>query len=261
MPKEACIMIDFICQVATKAGDMLMNYYHMDPALTAMRSTAKDAATQYDKLVDEMIIERIEKEFPNHSILTEESGLFEKDPDWLWIVDSLDGTGNFANQNPFFAVSIALLRKGEPILGAINAPALEEFYVAEKSCGAFLNGKKIAVSNIDNLKKSYVIYCEGGDKDRSRTGGFLNAVYPHVTDIRKLGSAGLEIAWVAAGKSEAYFTTQIESWDVAAGVVLLAEAKGRTTDFNGNPWKPQKEDLLFSNGEVHGELLAMLNRR
>ena len=254
-------MIDFICRAATKAGDMLMAYFQQDPALAGLRSSAKDAATKYDKLVDEMIIERIEKAFPDQSILTEESGRFEKDPDWLWIVDSLDGTGNFANQNPFFAVCIALLHKGEPVLGAINAPALEEFYVAEKGCGAFLNGKRIAVSNIDDLKKSYVMYCEGGEKNRVRTGGFLNAVYPHVTDIRKLGSAGLEIAWVAAGRSEAYFTTQIESWDVAAGVVLLTEAKGRTTDFHGNHWKPQKEDLLFSNGEVHGELLALLNKR
>ena len=105
------------------------------------------------------------------------------------------------------------------------------------------------------------MYCEGGDKNRDRTGRFLNAVYPQVTDIRKLGSAGLEIAWVAAGRCEGYFTTQIESWDVAAGVVLLSEAKGRTTDFHGNPWKPEKEDLLFSNGEVHGELLEILNRK
>ena len=254
-------MLDFICRIATKAGDMLMSYFQEDPSLSGLRSTAKDAATKYDKLVDEVVIAQIEKTHPDHSILTEESGRIEKNSDWLWIVDSLDGTGNFANQNPFFSFCIALLHKGEPVLGAINAPALEEFYVAERGCGAFLNGNRIMVSDIDDLRKSYVIYCEGGDKNRARTGGLLHAVYPQVTDIRKLGSAGLEVAWVASGRSEAYFTTQIESWDVAAGVVLLSEAQGRITDFQGNPWKPHKQDLLFSNGEVHGELLELLNKR
>ena len=100
-------MIDFICRTATKAGDMLMSYFQQDPALSGLRSTAKDAATRYDKIVDDMIIDEIRKAFPQHSILTEESGSFKKDPDWLWIIDSLDGTGNFANQNPFFAVCIA----------------------------------------------------------------------------------------------------------------------------------------------------------
>jgi myo-inositol-1(or 4)-monophosphatase len=251
---------DFITRLAHKAGSMLLNHYQEDPALLSQRATAKDAATQYDKVVDEMIIREIGKAYPSHSILTEESGFFEKDPEWLWIIDSLDGTGNFANQNPFFAVCIGVLHKGEPVAGAINAPALEGFYFGEKGRGAFLNNQKMTVSDIGTLQSSYIIYCEGGDKNRHRTGDLLQAVYPQVTDIRKLGSAGLEVAWVAAGRSEAYFTTRIEPWDVAAGVIILEEAGGRTTDFHGHPWKPEKSDLLFSNGLVHQELLGILNK-
>lgn len=254
-------MLDFIAQIARKAGDMLMGYFQQDPALLSQRSTAKEAATKYDRLVDEMIIGEIQKAYPDHSILTEESGYFEKDPDWLWIIDSLDGTGNFANQNPFFAVCIGLVHQGEAVAGAINAPALKELYTAEKGKGAYLNGRPIHVSTIANLRKSYIIYCEGGDLNRHRTGALLNAVYPRTTDIRKLGSAGLEIAWVAAGRSEAYFTTQIEAWDVAPGVVLIAEAGGRVTDFHGYPWKAEKSDLLFSNGLVHDEILSLLMRQ
>ncbi len=252
---------DFITHVARRAGEMLMGFFRQDPALPGMRSTAKEAATKYDKMVDQVIIEDIQNEYPDHSILTEESGYSEKSPDWLWIIDSLDGTGNFANQNPFFTVCIALLYKGEPISGAINAPALGEFFVAEKGGGAWLNDKRIEVSRIADLKKSYVLYCEGSDRDRARTGGLLNAVYVHVTDIRKLGSAGLEAAWVAAGRSEAYFTTQIEPWDVAAAVVLVSEAGGRTTDCHGNLWKPEKSDLVFSNGLVHDQILTLLNEK
>jgi len=117
---------------------------------------------------------------------------------------------------------------------------------------------KLGVSNIGELHRSYIIYCEGGSKDRGETGNLLQSVYPHVTDVRKLGSAGLETAWVASGRAEAYFTTAIEPWDVAAGALLVAETGGRISDFKGNPWKPERGDYLFSNGHVHTRLLALL---
>jgi myo-inositol-1(or 4)-monophosphatase len=119
---------------------------------------------------------------------------------------------------------------------------------------------RIKVSHIADLNRSYIIYCEGGSKDRDRTGILLRSVYPHVTDIRKLGSAGLETAWVASGRGEAYFTTAIEPWDVAAGVLLVIEAGGTASDFSGNPWKPERGDFLFSNGLFHEPLLELLHK-
>jgi myo-inositol-1(or 4)-monophosphatase len=242
-----------------KAGDTLMKNFRRDWALVKERSTAKEAATKYDKEVDTLIVEEIRRHYPRQSLLTEESGLLEGDADWLWIVDSLDGTGNFANFNPLFSVCMALMHQDELLLGAIGAPAIDEFYFVEKGQGAYLNGARIQVSDISELSRSYVLYCEGGDKDRRRTGELLHKAYPHVTDIRKLGSAGLETAWVAAGRREAYFTTKIEPWDVAPGVLLVQEAGGKVSDFQGNPWRLQTSDLLFSNKKLHEKILSLLS--
>jgi myo-inositol-1(or 4)-monophosphatase len=252
-------MKELIESLARKAGDTLMEYFRQDWALLKERSTAKEAATKYDKEVDSLIIGEIKRHYPRHSLLTEESGFLQDNPDWLWIVDSLDGTGNFADFNPFFSVCIALMNKNKLLLGAVYAPAIDEFYFAEKGKGAYLNGVKIQVSDVSDLGQSYILYCEGGDKDRGRTGELLQKVYPRVTDIRKLGSAGLETAWVAAGKGEAYFTTRIEPWDVAPGVLLIQEAGGKVSDFQGNPWKPQTGDLLFSNKKLHERILSLIS--
>jgi len=252
-------MKELIESLARKAGDTLMKHFRQDWTLLKERSTAKEATTKYDKEVDRLIIKEIKRHYPHHSLLTEESGFLHDDPDWLWIVDSLDGTGDFADFNPFFSVCIALMHKSEILLGAIYAPAIDEFYFAEKGQGAYLNGVKIQVSDVSDLSQSYIFYCEGGDKDRGRTGELLHKVYSRVTDIRKLGSAGLETAWVAAGKGEAYFSTRIEPWDVAPGVLLVQEAGGKVSDFQGNPWNPQTGDLLFSNKKLHEKILSLIS--
>ena len=248
----------FMEDLARKAGDVLIKHFRQDYSLFSLRSTAKEASVRYDKDVDRLIIAEIKRHYPHHSLLTEESSFLQGDPDWLWIVDSLDGTGNFANFNPFFSVCIALMHKSELLLGTIYAPAIDEFYFAEKGKGAYLNGGRIRVSDITDLSQSYIFYCEGGEKDRSKTGKIISRVYPHVMDMRKLGSAGLEIAWVATGRGEAYFTTKIEPWDVAPGVLLIQEAGGEVSDFHGDSWKLQRSDLLFSNGKVHQELLDLI---
>jgi myo-inositol-1(or 4)-monophosphatase len=250
---------ELIGSLARKAGDTLMKHFRRDWALLKERSTAKEAVTKYDKAVDRLIVEEIKRHYPRHSLLTEESGFLQGDPDWLWIVDSLDGTGDFANFNPFFSVCLALMYQNELLVGAVYAPAIDEFYFAEKGKGAYLNGVRIQVSDVSDLSQSYIFYCEGGEKNRGRTGELLYKVYPRVTDIRKLGSAGLETAWVAAGKGEAYFTTKIEPWDVAPGVLLVQEAGGKVSDFQGNLWKPQTGDLLFSNKKLHEKILSLIS--
>jgi myo-inositol-1(or 4)-monophosphatase len=258
MPTDHADARRLIEELTRKAGSFLLEHFREDTGLLTMRTSAKEAATKYDKMSDELIIREIRNAFPQHSILTEESGLLQGDPEWLWIVDSLDGTGDFANWNPLFSVCLALMHKGELVLGAVYAPAIDEFYLAERGRGAYLNGKRIRVSNTADLGHSYLFYCEGGEKDRQRTGAALAAVYPKVVDVRKLGSAGLETAWVAAGKGEAYFTMKIDPWDVAAGVLLVREAGGRVTDLRGGEWIAERGDLLFSNGKVHGPMLELL---
>jgi len=252
---------ELIESLARRAGDTLMKHFRQDWSLLKRRDPAKEIVTSYDKETDRLIVQDIRRRYPHHSLLTEESGSFQDDPDWLWIVDSLDGTGDFADFNPFFSVCIALMHQTELLLGVVYAPAIDEFYFAEKGRGAYLNGVKIQVSDVSDLSRSYIFYCEGGEKDRGRTGALLHNVYRRVTDIRKLGSAGLETAWVAAGKGEAYYTTGIEPWDVAAGVLLVQEAGGKVSDFQGNPWKPETSDLLFSNGKLHEKILGLISSR
>lgn len=251
-------MIGFIENLTKRAGDILLSHFGEDEQLLKLRCSVKEAVTKYDKMVDELIIREIRERYPQHSLLTEESGFLKGDPDWLWIVDSLDGTSGFANSNPLFSVCIAVVHKGELLLGTVYAPAIKEFYLAEKGNGAYLNQRRIHASEISDLWQSYLFYCEGGERDRLRTGRLLTKVYSEVTDVRKLGSAGLETAWVAAGKGEAYFTTKIEPWDVAPGILLVQEAGGEVTDFEGNPWKLETSDLLFSNGRVHTTMLNLL---
>ena len=251
----------FMVSLTQKAGNILRDSFQQDQELVAERNTAKEAATTYDKIVDQFITEEISTTYPSHSILTEESGLHPGDTDWLWIIDSLDGTGNFANSNPLFAVCLALIYRGTLSLGTIYAPAINEFYLAERGKGAYLNQKRISVSAIQTVRKSYLYYCEGGDTDRTRTGDLLSTLYPAVTDIRKLGSAGLETAWVAAGRGEAYCTTRIEPWDVAPGALLVTEAGGQVTDFTGKNWKPERGDFIFSNGKIHADILKLVHKR
>jgi len=239
---------------------VLFSHFGQDEELLKLRTPVKEAVTRYDRMVDEMITREIRDRYPDHSLLTEEGGFLKGDTDWLWIVDSLDGTSDFANSNPLFSVCIAVMYRGELLLGAIYAPAINEFYLAERGNGAYLNQGRIHVSETADLEQSYLFYCEGGERDRLRTGSLIGKVYPEVMDMRKLGSAGLETAWVAAGKGEAYFTTKIEPWDVAPGVLLVQEAGGKVTDFEGNAWKLEKSDLLFSNGRVHSKMLDLLGK-
>lgn len=253
-------MKSFITKIAKEAGKILLKYFQTDRELARMRGSVKEVTTKYDKMVDRFIIEAIEEKFPEHNLLTEEGGSVDKGSDSTWVVDSLDGTVNFAYGNPIYSVCIALLKNDKPVLGVIYAPSLNELYFAQKGQNAFLNGKKIKVTEIDDLSQSYIYICEGGEKDRRRTVAILTTIYPEVVDVRKLGSAGIEAAWVAAGRAEGYVTTKIEPWDVAAGVILVEEAGGRVTDFQGNSWRPKRSDLIFSNGQAHQKLIDLTSR-
>ncbi len=248
----------FAVELATQAGKELAAYFRKDRKLLSLRKTVKGIITEHDKKSDKLIVKTISEKYPAYNIWTEESGVINRNSEYTWIVDPLDGTVNFASGNPLYCVTLALLRKNEPILGVTYAPTINELYIAEKDKGAFLNRERISVSTTEKLGKCYVYSCEGGEKNRLRTSEINGAIYPKVRDLRKLGSAGLESAWVACGRGDAYITTEIEPWDVAAGVLLVREAGGKVTDFRGRVWKTEKSDLVFSNGRVHKNTLKLV---
>lgn len=246
---------NFAVETAKKAGRFLLANFRKDESIAGRRGLSKEVTTKYDKESDRMIVEAIGKKFPGHDIMAEESSHARKGSDYLWIVDSMDGSGNFANGNPFFSVSIALAKNNHVILGVIYAPKLDELFVAEKGRGATLNGKKIHVSEVSDLSKSYLVSCEGADPDNRRMAKAAWLMHPRVKDYRKLGSAAMEGGFVASGRAEAYITFRIQPWDVAAAVLLVEEAGGKVTDFKGRPWGIEQTDLVMSNGKLHDEVL------
>lgn len=251
-------MKQFAITLSKKAGNFLLQNFRKDKTSTKKRGTAKELHLLQDVKSNALIIKEIQRRFPTHNLLTEESGFINKNSSYTWIIDPLDGSTNFARENPFFAVSIALMKGNELLLGVINAPFLKELYIAEKGKGAYLNGKKLHVSKINKLSRSYFVSCEGGDATNKEVAKINAKFHPLVKDMRKLGSAALESSSVACARSEAYIVRQISPWDVAAGVLLVEEAGGKVTDFQGNPWKAKKENLVFSNGKVHGKILRKL---
>jgi len=249
---------EFLKSIVSEAGKKLLFFFKKEKSLFSLRGTSKQIVTKYDKMTDKFLIKKIKSKFPKDGILTEESGWVKKNLNSLWIIDSLDGSGNFANGNPLFSVNVAYLFKEKIIFGVIFAPVLNEFYFTKKGEGAFLNGKRIKVSKIDSLKKSYVVYCDGSEKNRKRVTKILARVYPKVTELRKIGSAGIETAWVASGRADAYFTTKIDPWDVAAGILLVREAGGEVSDFLGKDWQIKRSNLLFSNKLIHKKIQKLL---
>lgn len=247
-------------KMADDVSDELIRNFRKDKPVE--RGTVKDVRIVYDRTSDRIIREILSNKFPGHSILTEENGLTEKDSEIIWIIDPLDGTGNYASQNPLFSVSIAVWKNGIPLIGIIDAPMMQERFIAIKNSGAFhidyLRKKlNIAhVSDIRNKSDAYGVYCEGGVKIKNKSLELLNNYYRQLKDVRKLGSAALELAFVGTGRSESYMTTEISIWDIAAGILFVHEAGGAITHFNGTPYKwdeftPDSVfDLLATNGKV-----------
>ena len=258
---------DTAVKAATIAGQALASNFRKHHASVfgseilsvSSRTLSKEVTSSNDHEADRLIIEVLNNHCPNHNLLTEETGLIDKGSPYTWIIDPLDGSSNFLNHNPFFAVSVCLAYEDEPITGVILAPFLEEMVVARKDQGCTLNGRKINVSKTSELPKTYVVGCPGGEKDNIRFSNMEHALHQQIKDFRKIGSAAVECYMVATGRVDGFTTLNISPWDVAAGVLAVKEAGGRTTDFVGNPWTLNQTDLLVSNGLVHDDLLVELN--
>jgi myo-inositol-1(or 4)-monophosphatase len=216
--------------------------------------------TPADKKAEDIIISLIKKNFPGHHILSEESGDNGKKSDYFWIIDPLDGTTNFSFHFPAFAVSIAVAFRGEIVVGAIYIPLLNEMFVAEKDKGAYMNGQKIRVSNY-GPQRAFHTFCHGGKKcDVKRAAGYYSYLKPRDYDIRQLGSASLELAYVACGRTDSIFIPGAKPWDVAAGTILVREAGGRVTDAAGLPWDLESRDMIAANGLVHRSVLDLIKK-
>ncbi len=224
---------------------------------------AINLVTEVDRRCEQRIVGIIKKAFPDHNILTEETLMPELPSPYRWIIDPLDGTTNYAHGYPCFCTSIALELEGEIVLGAIYDPLLDELFTAQKGKGAFLNKERIAVSLTDQLTNALI--CTGFPYDLRESPennlDHFNDFIMKARAIRRDGAAALDLCYVAAGRFDGFWELKLNAWDVAAGKLLIEEASGRVTDFQGGPLDIHGQQILASNGRIHGEMIRVLQGR
>lgn len=242
-------------EAAKLSAKKLTKIYEKFSRADIKMKSSHEIITEADLLSEKIIIKEIKRNFPDHKILSEESGNDDKKSDYLWIIDPIDGTTNFSMKNPIWAISIGLAYKNEIILGVVYAPILDELYVAEKNKGAFLNNKKIQRSKI-KTGKVLNTFCHGSDvKSIKRAVKYYSKQKLANFDCRQMGSASVELAFVAGGRTESLTIPGAHSWDVAAGILLVREAGGKVTDFSGKKWNLKSKDMIASNSLVHRQIL------
>ena len=251
------IFLDIATEAALAAGVVLQDYLgKLEDAITE-KGRPGDLVTAADKASEQVILEVLRRHFPQHSILAEESGkLGNQDNDFLWAIDPLDGTTNYAHQYPCFAVSIGLLIQGVPKVGVIYDPFHNELFRAAAGLGATRNRRPIQVSQTAELGKSLLV--SGFAYDRRETTDNNYAEFCHLTHltqgVRRGGAAALDLAYVACGRVDGYWERGIAPWDVAAGIILVQEAGGKVTAYDGTPIKIESGRILATNGHLHDSL-------
>ena len=246
---------------AVKAGGDQMQHYFNGRFTVSSKTNINDLVTEADHASEKAIIEMIQKNYPDHFILSEETGEIKTTSDYKWIIDPIDGTINFANGIPICCVSIGLEKDGEIIMGSVYNPFMNELFVAEKNIGATLNNKKIQVSHKANVGNSCLVTGFPYTYSESKNGPLeiFSALIRKAIPVRRLGSAAIDLCWVAAGRFDGYFEHHLQTWDSAAGFLMVKEAGGKVTDFSGKDYSVYQKQILATNGLIHEELRGIIN--
>jgi myo-inositol-1(or 4)-monophosphatase len=244
-----------ISEIAREAGALLMGYFHRRVKIEYKGDV--DLVTEADRQSEALILSRIREQWPSHDVMGEEGSRIQTGSDYLWYIDPLDGTTNFAHGFPVFCVSIALEHKGTRVAGAVFDPTRDELFAAELGRGAYLNHSRITVSKIDNLAECLVATGFPSHKRHKNPNIFF---YHQITlrthGVRRAGSAALDLCSVAAGRVDGFWEFNLNPWDTAAGVLIAEEAGGRVSRFDGSSFQIDSRETLASNGLVHNALLA-----
>lgn len=218
-----------------EVGEMQVKKFYDRDYKVETKSSAIDLVTEVDKLSEEILISKIRSVFPEHSILSEECGASDRDPEYLWIIDPIDGTINFTHQIPIFGISVALQQGSEMILGVVYLPVLGDLYYAVRGGGAFQNGKEIRVSATDHLQQALLAtgfpYDMPSDPDRKLK--YFNYLVPQIRGIRRMGCAVFDLCNVAAGRFDGFWELNLGRWDIAAGALIVEEAGGKVIYLEG----------------------------
>jgi len=246
---------------ATEAGAQVMQHYFQGQFTVSNKEGINNLVTEADHASEKAIFETIKKDYPDHYLLSEEAGEIVMDSNIKWIIDPIDGTVNFAHGIPICCVSIGVEKDGEMILGAVYNPFMREFYFAQQGFGATLNDKKISVSTESRVIDSCLVtgfpytYL---DQPNGPIEVFSRLIRKGVP-VRRLGSAAMDLCWVAAGRFGGFYEHKLQAWDSAAGFLMVQEAGGRVTDFKGETYSPYQPQILATNGKIHDELLGWVN--
>ena len=240
--------------IAREAGSLLMEHFYQHVKIEYKGDA--DLVTIADRKSEALIRERIREHWPSHDVLGEEQGLRDTGSEYRWYVDPLDGTTNFAHGFPVFCVSMALQYRDAMIAGLCFDPTRNEMFTAERGKGAQLNGDRIHVSKISRLAESLVgTGFPSHKRHKNPNIHFYHQITLRTHGVRRAGSAALDLCCVACGRFDGFWEFNLNPWDTAAGVLIVEEAGGRVTDFNGGPFQLNSRETLASNGLIHGALM------
>ena len=247
-------------EAALRAGQLLRD--NLGGKRTIVFKGEIDLVTEMDTRAERAVVETLLQAFPDHGILSEEEATIEKESPFRWIIDPLDGTTNYAHGYPCFAVSLALESAGEVIVGVVYDPMREELFSAGKGQGAQLNGRPLQVSIVDNLIHSLLATGFPYDRRVSEKNNLnhFNELLMAAQEVRRDGSAALDLCSVAAGRFEGFWELKLKPWDVAAGMLIVREAGGVVSDFSGDRSSIYDQEIVASNGMIHGQMLAILKK-
>lgn len=254
--------VTIAARAARSAGNVILRYMNRIDGLNIVEKQQMDFVSEVDKLAEAEIIKELRRAYPDHAILAEESGATGKGP-LTWVIDPLDGTHNYLRGIPHFCVSIALLDKGVPIHAVVFDPLRDELYTASKGDGAYLNDRRMRVSKRENLGGA-MIATGFPFRQREHLASQLDmtrAILGQAEDIRRSGSAALDLAYVAAGRYDGYFEIGLKPWDMAAGVLLVHEAGGRYCDFAGRDGIPASGNIVAGNLNVAKAMVDAIGRQ
>ncbi len=253
-------MLNDIINISLEAGKIVREGFGSRIEIELKKQNDKNLVTQIDKASELAITDFIKKKYPSHNILAEESGELNNNSEYLWVIDPLDGTTNFAHGLPIFAVTIGLQKNGETICGVVYDVMNDVMFTAEKGGGAFANSKKISVNENNMLSQSFLVTgfpYNISDNPDGALDKFVELVKASRA-VRRLGSAALDLCYVANGIFDGFWEINLQPWDMCAGILLIEEAGGMVTDFKGNRMNIFSPKVCATNGKIHQQLLEFL---
>lgn len=251
-----------LLEATHEAGKIIQSYFNGTFVINH-KEGINNLVTEVDHLAEQKIISVIKATFPSHSIIGEESGENIQLSDYQWVIDPIDGTVNFAHGIPLCCVSIGLLLNGSVIMGAVYNPMMNELFFAEKGKGATLNGNPIKVSAKNDFKTAFLVTgfpYKWPENSLEHPVKVFERMVLQGLPIRRLGSAAIDLCWVACGRFDGFWEYNLSAWDVAAGYLIVLEAGGTITDFDGNIGNVFDKQTLATNGLIHKDILSVINR-